>query len=161
MDFIRQLPLADYLRIKQAWRDLVKACGGPEKVAELTRAGNRGLISQYSQPHCMDRFPPLDVVMDLEAECGVPYVTRVLADMLGLDIVPRQVSRSNLPIRSLIAAVTRESADLTARFLEASEDNRLSADERTELRREAEEAIEKLNELRLALTIEPTLRAVG
>jgi hypothetical protein len=161
MDFIRQLPLADYLRIKQAWRDLVKACGGPEKVAELTRAGNRGLICQYGQPHCMDRFPPLDVVMDLEAECGVPYVTRVLADMLGLDIVPRETPKSNVTIRSLIAAVTRESADLTARFLEASEDNRLTADERAELRREAEEAIENLNELRVALAIEPTLRSVG
>lgn len=157
---MRLLPKTDYKRLKGACRDLVDEVGSAKRATELTRIC-AARLSEALAPHCEDRFLCIDQVADLEADVGSPIVTRILADMLGLDIVPREVSRSNLPIRSLIAAVTRESADLTARFLEASEDNRLSADERTELRREAEEAIEKLNELRIALTIEPTLRAVG
>jgi hypothetical protein len=154
MDFIRQLPLADYLRIKQAWRDLVKACGGPEKVAELTRAGNRGLICQYGQPHCMDRFSPLDVVMDLEAECGVPYVTRILADMLGLDVVARVSKPSTETLQALTGRMAKE-------FGEAADECLHDEQNADETIRELRDLAEIVNTLIATLTTRHTLRAVG
>jgi hypothetical protein len=154
----RQLPRSDYDRLKAAWRDLVEACGGPDRVSKLTRARNHSLITEYGKPHCLDRFPPLDVIADLEAECGQPIVTRVVADMAGCDLVCRE-TKPLASVRSLIAAVTRETADVTAKFLEA-EPGGLSESERIAIRLEADQAIDKLNALRAALAPERHVRAV-
>ncbi len=160
MSKARYLPKRDYDGLKAVSRDLVEAAGGSKRVCELTRACPSRL-SEALAPQCDERFLAIDQVADLEADCGEPVVTRVLADMIGCDVVTRDAPKSRASIRALIAAVTKESAEVTARFLEATDDNSLSAEERVELRREVEEAIEQLNSLRVTLAVEPALRAVG
>jgi hypothetical protein len=76
----RQLPATDYAALKAATRQLVSAAGGGNEAAKATRVGQQ-VLSGYGSlaPEHRDRFAPLDVVADLEAECGQPIVTRKLA----------------------------------------------------------------------------------
>ncbi|UJX46624.1 phage regulatory CII family protein [Xanthobacter sp. YC-JY1] len=77
---------ADYLALKGATRRLVEACGGVESAAAATRTGFQAL-SKYGRPQ-EPFFAPIDVVADLEADAGVPLVTRALAALCGHVLVP-------------------------------------------------------------------------
>lgn len=87
----RQLPSREYMSIKAAWRDLIDAAGGVTRAAAITR-GNASLLSRYGATH-ENMYPPIDMVMDLEAEVGEPIVTRVLADIAGQALVTKAVAR--------------------------------------------------------------------
>lgn len=77
---------ADYLALKGATRRLVEACGGVEAGAAVTRCGFQ-VLSKYGRPQ-EPVFVPVDVVADLEADAGVPLVTRALAQLCGHVLVP-------------------------------------------------------------------------
>lgn len=73
---VRQLPATHYKRLKAAFRNLYRECGGTIAAAQATRLCK----SQIHDCGNADKpdFPALDVVADLEAECGKPVVTEVL-----------------------------------------------------------------------------------
>lgn len=75
-------------KIKAATRKLVTAAGGIESAAQVTRVSAASL-SLYGLLH-KEQFIPADAVGDLERDTGVPLVTRVLAELAGYDLVPRQ-----------------------------------------------------------------------
>lgn len=77
---------ADYLALKGATRRLVDACGGVESAAAVTRTGFQ-VLSKYGHP-MQPVFAPVDVVADLEADAGMPLVTRALAALAGHVLVP-------------------------------------------------------------------------
>lgn len=77
---------ADYLALKGATRRLVEACGGVESAAAVTRTGFQ-VLSKYGRPQ-EPVFAPVDVVADLEADAGDPFVTRALAQLAGHVLVP-------------------------------------------------------------------------
>lgn len=70
------------LELKAYFRDLVVACGGPKRAAEIT-GGQASHISEAMAPHNADRWPRLDHVAMLEADCGQPIVAAALADRSG------------------------------------------------------------------------------
>jgi hypothetical protein len=63
----RQFAPQTYLDLKARFRDLVRAAGGPKRVAEKTR-GCQSRISEAMAPQVDDRFPAVDQVADLEAD---------------------------------------------------------------------------------------------
>lgn len=145
---LRLLPQRDYHALKAAFRTLVSAAGGPARVGEITRARNPAKLSEACAPHCMDRFPALDVIADLECETGSPIVAKVLADLSGCDLVardPKPADAKSLPER--LARVARESADVTAAYLTATADGQLTDKERDALRREVAQALAELHSL--------------
>lgn len=64
--------------LKGAEDDLVKACGGLERAAALTRV-RYSQMQRYTAPGEPDCHMPIDVVESLELHCGTPIVTRFLA----------------------------------------------------------------------------------
>lgn len=130
----RQFGDATYLAIKAAFRDLVTACGGPKLAADKTR-GCQSRMSEAMAPHETERFPALDQIADLEAECGIPFVTRHLADMAGFDLVPRSVAAGHSSKPMAIAAQMAASlGELQVAYAAAIDDGELTAVEQAKLR---------------------------
>jgi hypothetical protein len=134
------------LELKAYFRDLVTACGGPKRAAELLGA-QQSHISEAMGAHNPDRWPRLDHVATLEADCGQPIVTAALADRIGygLQAVTAQGQHAS-PLLHL-ARIVSEVRDVECSVLTAMTDGQLSAAERREVRRHAQEAIAALNAL--------------
>ena len=119
----RQLPRHDYLAIKAATRRLIETAGGQNAAAAATRVGHTSL-SRYGHPDAPADFAPVDVIADLEAECGVPIVTRELASLAGFALTP--VSAKQLDSHTAIAGIARESGELLGALAEALRDQHIS-----------------------------------
>lgn len=134
------------LELKAFYRDLVIACGGPKRAAEIT-GGQASHISEAMAAHHVDRWPRIDQVALLEADCGQPIVTAALADRMGyaLQAVSAQGSHSS-PLAHL-SRIVSEVRDVECSVLNAMSDGQLSAAERRDVRRQAQEAIAALNAL--------------
>jgi hypothetical protein len=134
------------IELKAFYRDLVIACGGPKRAAEVT-GGQASHISEAMAPHHIDRWPRIDHVALLEAECGQPIVTAALADRMGysVDAVSKGAFEAS-PLLHLSRIVT-EVRDVECGILTAMADGQLSAAERRDIRREAREAIAALTRL--------------
>lgn len=68
-------------RIKSATRDLVTACGGVDRAAAIASISNSE-VSRW-QVATQNAIIPIGAVLALEAECGIPYVTRAMAEING------------------------------------------------------------------------------
>lgn len=134
------------LELKAFYRDLVIACGGPKRAAEIT-GGQASHISEAMAAHHADRWARIDHVTLLEADCGQPIVTAALADRAGyaLQAVSPQASHCS-PLAHLARIVTQV-RDVECSVLNAMTDGQLSAAERRDVRRQAQEAIAALNAL--------------
>lgn len=149
-----------YDTLKIAGRRQVERLNGPTHAATLSRALQSHLSKAISV--CWpDSYMCVDQAVDYDSLVGEPVIVRAMADALGCDVVARETKPSHETLRSLIAEVNKSSGEVTTTFLQADDDDRINEHERADLRRETDEAIDKLNALRLALAVEPTLRAVG
>lgn len=72
--------------IKRATRDLVRSVGGTSEGAVLCRVRQQDL-SDYQNRDQPGRFMPADVIRDLEAVAGRPFVTEALAIEAGYALV--------------------------------------------------------------------------
>lgn len=68
-------------RIKAAQRDLIEACGTVRRVEERF-SYSRSVIQRWSDAKHPDLMP-IDAVRRLEEDCGVPFVTSVMAEVTG------------------------------------------------------------------------------
>ncbi|NMN56886.1 hypothetical protein FHT36_000764 [Xanthobacter sp. SG618] len=144
---------ADYLALKGATRRLVEACGGLESAAAVTRTGFQ-VLSKYGRP-AEPVFAPVDVVADLEADAGVPLVTRALAALCNHVLVPlpRPEAGSGRWYRH-ISEVAQDAGAVVSRLGEAlADDGEVSRAEvrALDLRDHVRRAIKELAALDLAL----------
>jgi hypothetical protein len=156
----RQFSDATYLGLKAVCRDLVRACGGPQHAASLTRA-HPGHLSESVSAHDTARFMAIDQVADLEAESGTLTVTRYLAELAGCDLTPRHAAPREAKPRSMhenMAAMIIQTADVSAAFARAMDDGHMTDTERLSLSREIDQAIEALHALKIS--VRPALKAV-
>lgn len=141
----RQLPQTDYLRLKAATRALNKMAGGHVAAAAVTRVEQQA-FSRYGAPQHEGCFMPIDVVADLEAEVGGAPVTRALAALSGLLVIP--VPPAGRPgMVGGLGEIAKEAGEAIARIGEAlADDGRVTAEEirRLALREEVREAMEAL-----------------
>lgn len=79
-------PISDawFHRIKAATRDLVKACGGVVRSGDVASA-SKSEVSRWQSPVDNDVIT-VPAILALEADCGVPYITRTLAELNGARI---------------------------------------------------------------------------
>lgn len=68
-------------RIKSATRDLVTACGGVERSCHIASVSDSE-VSRW-QVATQNAIIPIGAALALEAECGIPYVTRAMAELNG------------------------------------------------------------------------------
>jgi prepilin-type processing-associated H-X9-DG protein len=76
-------PISDawFYRIKAATRDAVTRCGGVIRAGEIARA-SKTEVSRW-QTTGDPAVIPLPAALALEAECGEPLITAVMADLNG------------------------------------------------------------------------------
>ncbi|MCF3935049.1 hypothetical protein L1787_16720 [Acuticoccus sp. M5D2P5] len=145
----RELPRNDYLKIKAACRDLVRAVGGVTRAAAITRL-DAARISRACSPNDSS-FLPIDVIADLEAHAEDPIVTRTLASLSGFTVIPDEATRpAGSPLQHL-AAVAKEHADVVSSISNAYADGEFDADEISAAQDEVREAMEALANLNQAL----------
>lgn len=103
-------PISDawFHRIKSATRDLVRNCGGLERCAELTSLG-KSTIGRYQSAADPDIIT-LPAVVALEADCGIPFVTSVMAELNG-----RRLSDPEAAAGATVSCVIKGHADVMQR----------------------------------------------
>jgi hypothetical protein len=134
------------LELKAFYRDLVIACGGPKRAAEIT-GGQASHISEAMAAHHLDRWPRIDQVALLEADCGQPIVTAALADRSGYSLNSVTASDANISPLAHLHRIVSEVRDVECGILHAMQDGQLTAAERRDTRRQVQEAIAALNAL--------------
>lgn len=96
--------------LKDAEASLVAACGGPVLAASKCRIG-KSVLQIASDGDHPSRHLPLDVVIELEACCGDPIVTRFLALELGYLVEPIHAEAID-PLAVVVGRVTAETGDV-------------------------------------------------
>lgn len=134
-----------YLALKGAFRDLVAAVGGNTRAAKVSRVG-ASLISRYGAVH-ESVHAPIDVILDLEQDCGVPIVTRLLADHAGFDLVPKAAAAVDADAMiGHLADVSREAGGLVSDLGEALRDGKIDELERARLLKKGKAAATEIAE---------------
>lgn len=137
------------LELKAYFRDLVEACGGTKRAAEKV-GGHASHISEAMAAHVTDRWPRLDHVAILEADCCLPIVTRHLADTLGFELSQRD-SRSTGDLPHVFATAMKEMAEVQVAYVTAVANHHVDAAERAELVKQANHAIAGLQDFIVAV----------
>lgn len=132
--------------LKAFFRDLVTACGGPKRAAEIVRA-QPSHISEAMAIHNADRWPRLDHIALLESDCGQPIVTAALADRMGYALQAVSAEGTHTSPLMHLSRIVSEVRDVECTVLTAMNDGQLSAADRRDVRRQAQEAIAALNAL--------------
>lgn len=123
---VRRFGAEAYWGLKTAVRKLIAGLGGIDAAACESRV-TRSLWGAYGNPNS-PRFPPIDVVLDAEAECGRPFVTEALARLHGYMLVP-MVVRGKGEVREHLARFAEEAGGTIAEGCRALADEKLTAEE--------------------------------
>lgn len=108
----RQHPAAAYNLLKTGWKRVVLDLGGVEAAAACSRT-TRSLASDFGNVNNLDRFVPVDVVLDAESLGGRPLVTEALALLQGYALVPIE-ARDAGDLAVKLAEIGRDVAALFA-----------------------------------------------
>lgn len=120
-----------HYHIKIAFQQLVKAVG----IGSLEAAGAiSGVAPQTIHKYCTispdtDGLPPLRVVMALEAACGRPIVTTVMARRTGHQLIDTGEAAAQQCMTEAHAKLSRVHGELQSAYLVAQADGLLSANE--------------------------------
>jgi|TARA_A100001391_G_scaffold44812_4_gene26324 hypothetical protein len=146
----RHLPKRDYDALKAAFRALVQLVGGTRAAERITRVSHQQ-IDRYGSTHTdfVDVFAPMDVVADLEAECGQQVVTRKLAEMADHVLIPLPaVTGSSARIDVITARTVQSFGQMLTELGEARADGQIDAEEARKLDPQFSELITKLVKMR-------------
>lgn len=145
----------DYLRLKAATRRLVDEAGGQESAASITRISSHATVGRYCRTQDTE-FAPIDVIADWEADTGNPLVTRALADLAGLIVIPKPSVEGDPVWVARLGALAKEAGEAIARVGEALGDGTITAEEskRLSLREQMSDV------LRVAAEMEAALKAM-
>lgn len=122
------IPETSILRIKAATRDLVKACGGVVRAGEIALV-SKTEVSRWQAPGSPDLIT-IPATLALEADCGLPLVTQVMADMSGRRLSdPDADQRQQACLATNIAETLRKSAEVMTSYAAAIADGVVTAAE--------------------------------
>jgi hypothetical protein len=135
--------------LKEAVADLVKACGGLEKVSaiiedRLQRKLSTTQIARYYDKELPQTAMPVDIVRLLEGACGQNIVTGFIAMDTGAVIVPVQRDHSRQECLQHLSSVLRETGSLSSEACANLADGQLSPAEQAQLRVSAMKTISAL-----------------
>lgn len=110
-----------HYRIKAAQRDLIAACGGIQRSAEIVDFSDAqvGRWNNGAQPDMM----PVHVALALEGECGMPLVTSAMASLNNRRLADPDgaVEAANSVMRSYTDVVRQIGEVMTAAALHLSD----------------------------------------
>jgi hypothetical protein len=154
----RTLPERDYLAIKGAFRQAVKLAGGPKLFAQTTR-GTPSHICDWGSPDHMDRWPPADILADVDAEAGDPIMARTLADLAGFDLVARETKAMGTDCEQF-GGIARKTGETLAILAEALKNGKFDGFEIPIIRKHLHELMDILHAVDAALDARIKVRAV-
>lgn len=146
-----------FYRLKAAQRDLIAYCGGILRAAEITSASKSevGRWNNAADPDLMS-FP---ATLALEAECGVPVVTTVMAELNGRRLADPDASEvAQTCLWQAQAEMVRTAAELMSAGALAMADGKVTSAEAMKLDRDAAKLERALADYRQAAA---GIRAVG
>ncbi|WP_323011096.1 hypothetical protein [Paracoccus sp. (in: a-proteobacteria)] len=136
-------------QIKGATRDLVRLCGGVRRAGEVASRSK----SEVSRWQTVTDTAVIDLpsVLALEADCCVPVVTTVMAEINGRRLTDERTLNTTASIWQRYAALNQASADLSTHMAAAVADHTITPAEAEILDRSAADKEEKLRQMRHAL----------
>lgn len=137
------IPDAWFHRVKAATRDLVTRCGGVVRSGELVNLSK----TEVSRWQTDDKvIVPLAAVLVLEADCGAPIVTKVMAELNGRRVSDGDASEGDASeIVRRHAEMIRAVAEVMATAATAFSDGRVTPTEAELLDRAAGELARALD----------------
>lgn len=143
---VRPYKREHYLAIKSAFHRACEDCGSLASIAEYTRV-DPALLSRYGNPE-RPEFPPVDVMMDVDALSGGDRCLRALAEIRGYTIERDERGIQIEDINRHIGAVGRESGALISEMCNAISDQKISPNEAKKIEREADDVIDRVRLLK-------------
>ncbi|SDP92362.1 hypothetical protein SAMN05428967_4450 [Phyllobacterium sp. YR620] len=133
--------------LKMAFRVSVEQGGGGKIVSEMTRV-TAPMISLYCASHEHERFPGVDVALDLDLAVGAPVNARALASAQGYELVPMTESAGTgrLGLGDL-SSVMREAHDVERQIVEALDDGVVTENERLAITKDIQELMSVLSSI--------------
>ena len=140
--------------LKKHTESLVKDVG-IEPACELTGKSKATLGRYYSDhPEHIDRFMPIDAVINLEKASGYPHVTSALAELQGITL-SHESRRSNSPrkggVNSDIITLSQRFAMLMSEYQQSIEDGIITLNEAKRLLNETTQLQQVLIDMKLHL----------
>lgn len=136
--------------MKAAQRDLIAACGGIERTADLLDM-SIAHVGRWNNPETDDLMNPR-AKAKLEAECGHPWVTRAELRSLGFEIhrsVPVSSGRAG-DVHGTTSRVVAEASDVMRAYSDALADGKITPSDIAILQKELGELARAVEEARLA-----------
>ncbi|MCI0999185.1 hypothetical protein HWD97_03725 [Ochrobactrum sp. C6C9] len=145
-----QISDAWFYRLKAAQRDLIKQCGGIERSADISSFG-KSTVGRWNNGTDSELMP-MTAVLLLEAECGTPLVTTVMAELNGRRLAdPDEFGKGTGNILARYAEAVRQSGELMAVGAQAFADGKVTPAEATQLDRVASDVERSISEFRKLL----------
>lgn len=144
-------------RVKAAQRDLIEACGTVRRIEERFNFGKStvGRWTNGADPTLM----PIEAVVALESECGIPFVTTVLAELQGRRLSdPNEDAAGDVCVMSSHAELLRSAAELTTGMAMAIADGKVTPAEAASIDKVASKMQTAMADMRSALA---TIKARG
>lgn len=133
------------MELKAGTRRALSLAGRANGFSLVTRV-EPPVLSKYGSPSEEASFMPVDVVLDLEREIGLPLITEMLAAMQGFRLVPLDPQRGAQVGVEDLADVARETGDVVQKLAGALPGG-IDAAETRELRKEIAEGVRALRRL--------------
>lgn len=144
------------LSLKAAFRRLVEACGGQESAILIPGMPiqRHQALSEYGKIDHPGQAR-IDVIALMEADCGKPLVTELLARATHHVLVPLPaVVGSHNPLGRVTGAAMKETSEVFAKLGQFLDDGKLSATEGRKLDKEIDDAVIRLLALRAQIDLE-------
>lgn len=139
-----------FYRVKAAQKDLIKICGGIARVADLTSV-SISHVGRWNSPKDKDLMP-INVIIELEADCGMPLVTSAMAEMNGFRVEdPERAAKQTAGIMTGLSEVMTEAGALFASGAAAAADGRFTPAELTVMQRNVSVMSQKASDLQNTL----------
>ncbi|GGF56542.1 hypothetical protein GCM10007301_15250 [Azorhizobium oxalatiphilum] len=136
-------------RLKSATRDLIKVCGGVIRAGEIAHR-SKSEVSRWQSVTDSDVID-LAAAIALEADCGMPLVTTVMAELNGRRLTDEVAAQSASSLLDRHADVLRKSAETATLMARALEDMTITPAEAELLDRAASEQEAALRNFRAGL----------
>lgn len=138
--------------LKVAFEELVDLVGG-QISAEANSRASRSSIQRWGSTTAEheERFPPLDVIRDLEAVAGDPVVTKMMANMAGLTVVALPSVARPADLFAALSDLSREASELTAAICAGFNDGKFCDLDAAKARSECDDVIERAAQMRALL----------
>lgn len=139
-----------FYRLKAAQRDLIKLAGGIERAADLTSI-SKSQVGRWNNAGDAE-IMTLSAVLVLEAECGRPIVTSVMAELNGRRLADPQAERQAAAcIFTAHADTARHAGELMSAAALAIADGQVTPAEADQLDRAAGVLDRSVSEFRKAV----------